>query len=123
MPWWGARWHAAVVLSWWPWQSDGVPNGTHTVASHHELVASLDHRGGGQGSSIRMHTSVMPASAAKAAAARYLSCLRPLEILVLQSPPLLGAVVALRQPSIEQAGPLAVLVAANVCLVAHIFVL
>jgi 4-hydroxybenzoate polyprenyltransferase len=70
-----------------------------------------------------MHTSVIPAAVAKAAAARYLSCLRPLDIAVLQGPPLLGAAVALRQPSVEQAGPLAILIAANVCLVAHIFVL
>ena len=38
-----------------------------------------------------MHTSVLPIPAAKAAAARYLSCLRLPEILVLQGPPLLGA--------------------------------
>jgi 4-hydroxybenzoate polyprenyltransferase len=70
-----------------------------------------------------MHTSVIPASATKPAAARYLSCLRLAEILVLQGSPLLGAAFALRHPAAEQMGPLAILLAANVCLMAHIFVL
>jgi 4-hydroxybenzoate polyprenyltransferase len=72
---------------------------------------------------MNMHTSVIPALAAKAAAARYLSCLRVLDILVLQGSPLLGAAFALRHPAAEQMGPLAILMVANVCLVAHIFVL
>lgn len=75
---------------------------------------------------MNMHTSVMPnssLSAAKAAAARYLSCLRLEEILVLQGSPLLGAVFAIRHPAAGYVGPLAVLTAANVCLVAHIFML
>ena len=54
---------------------------------------------------------------------RYLSCLRLPEIFVLQGSPLLGAAFAMRHDMLESAGPLAVLVAANVCLVAHIFVL
>jgi 4-hydroxybenzoate polyprenyltransferase len=70
-----------------------------------------------------MDTSVIPALAAKAAAARYLSCLRLQEVLVLQGPPLLGAAFALRHPAVEQMGPLAILMLANVCLVTHIFVL
>jgi 4-hydroxybenzoate polyprenyltransferase len=45
------------------------------------------------------------------------------EILVLQGPPLLGASVALGHGLAESAGRLAVLVAANLCLVAHIFAL
>jgi 4-hydroxybenzoate polyprenyltransferase len=57
------------------------------------------------------------------AAARYLACLRLDEILVLQGSPLLGAAFALRHPSVETAGLLAVLLVANVCLVAHIFLL
>ena len=70
-----------------------------------------------------MRTSVLPISTAKAAAARYLSCLRLQEILVLQGSPLLGAAFALRHPAAEHAGPLAILLVANVCLVAHIFML
>jgi 4-hydroxybenzoate polyprenyltransferase len=64
-----------------------------------------------------------PISAAKAAAARYLSCLRLQEILVLQGSPLLGAAFAIRHPAAENVGPLAILTIANVCLVAHIFML
>jgi 4-hydroxybenzoate polyprenyltransferase len=60
---------------------------------------------------------------AKAAAVRYLSCLRLDEILVLQGSPLLGAAFALRHPSVATVGPLAILLVANVCLVAHIFLL
>jgi 4-hydroxybenzoate polyprenyltransferase len=57
------------------------------------------------------------------ALSRYLSCLRLPEILVLQGSPLLGASFALRHGLTDSAGRLAVLVAANVCLVAHIFAL
>ena len=70
-----------------------------------------------------MHTSVIPISTAKAAAARYLSCLRLPEILVLQGSPLLGAAFAIRHPAAENMRPLAILTVANVCLVAHIFML
>ena len=70
-----------------------------------------------------MHTSVVPASAAKGAAARYLSCLRLQEVLVLQGSPLLGAAFALHHSVAGQMGPLAILMVANVCLVAHIFLL
>lgn len=70
-----------------------------------------------------MSTSVIPISAAKASAVRYLSCLRPLEILVLQGSPLLGAAFAIRHPAAADVGPLAILIAANVFLVAHIFML
>ena len=75
---------------------------------------------------MNMSTSVIPISpisAAKSAAARYLSCLRPQEILVLQGSPLLGAAFAIRHPAAESVGPLALLTVANVCLVAHIFML
>src|SRR5690242_3704217 len=54
---------------------------------------------------------------------RYLSCLRPQEILVLQGPPLLGAAFAIRHPAMENIGPLAILTVANVCLMAHVFIL
>jgi 4-hydroxybenzoate polyprenyltransferase len=70
-----------------------------------------------------MHTSVIPIPAAKPPVARYLSCLRLQEILVLQGSPLLGAAFAIRHPMAENVGPLAILTVANVCLVAHIFML
>jgi 4-hydroxybenzoate polyprenyltransferase len=54
---------------------------------------------------------------------RYLSCLRLQEILVLQGSPLLGAAFAIRHPAAENVGPLAMLTIANICLVAHIFML
>jgi 4-hydroxybenzoate polyprenyltransferase len=76
---------------------------------------------------MNMRTSVIPISSplstARAAAARYLSCLRPREILVLQGSPLLGAAFAIRHPAMEIVGPLAILVVANVFLMAHIFML
>ena len=70
-----------------------------------------------------MHTSVIPAAGVKAPAVRYLSCLRLQEVLVLQGSPLLGAVVAMRHLTMDHAGALAILFTANVCLVAHVFVL
>src|SRR3954469_4275647 len=70
-----------------------------------------------------MRTSVIPISAARSSAARYLSCLRLEEILVLQGSPLLGAAFAIRHPSAADVGPLAILILANVFLVAHIFML
>jgi 4-hydroxybenzoate polyprenyltransferase len=57
------------------------------------------------------------------ALARYLSCLRLGEILLLQGSPLLGAAFALGFPAAADWGPLALLLAANFCLVAHIFLL
>jgi len=59
----------------------------------------------------------------RSTARRCLSCLRLPDILVLQGSPLLGASFALAGGLAENAGRLAVLVAANVCLVAHIFAL
>jgi 4-hydroxybenzoate polyprenyltransferase len=70
-----------------------------------------------------MNTRVLPISAVKDSALRYLSCLRPQDILVLQGSPLLGAAFALRHPGLRSLGPLATLMAANVLLVAHIFML
>ena len=76
---------------------------------------------------MNLRTSVIPLpaplSTAKAAVARYLSCLRLQEILVLQGSPLLGAVFALRDPAAVHVGPLMILIAANVCLMAHVFLL
>jgi 4-hydroxybenzoate polyprenyltransferase len=59
----------------------------------------------------------------KASALRYLSCLRPQDILVLQGPPLLGAAFAIRHPVVQDLSPLATLMAANIFLVTHIFML
>jgi len=69
-----------------------------------------------------MHISAIPIPATRAPAVRYLSCLRLQEVLVLQGSPLLGAAFALRHPA-EHLGALLVLLAGNVCLVAHIFLL
>ena len=70
-----------------------------------------------------MHTSLIAASHARNPVARYVSCLRPREILVLQGSALLGAVFALGHGTLQHIGPLAILTVANVCLVAHVFVL
>jgi 4-hydroxybenzoate polyprenyltransferase len=70
-----------------------------------------------------MNTHVIPASAAKTSALRYLSCLRPQDILVLQGPPLLGAAFAIRHPGLQDLAPLTTLMVANVLLVTHIFLL
>jgi 4-hydroxybenzoate polyprenyltransferase len=67
-----------------------------------------------------MDTSVVQP---KASALRYLSCLRPQDILVLQGSPLLGAAFAIRHPGVRDLAPLATLIIANVFLVSHIFML
>jgi len=54
---------------------------------------------------------------------RYLSCIRYREILVLQGSPLLGAAFAMGAMTRERLAALAVLAAASVLLVAHIFTL
>jgi 4-hydroxybenzoate polyprenyltransferase len=69
-----------------------------------------------------MNTFVIPVSA-KASARRYLSCLRPQDILVLQGSPLLGAAFAVGHPGLHNLAPLLILVVANVFLVSHIFML
>lgn len=53
----------------------------------------------------------------------YAAWIRYRDILMLQGPPLLGAVFAMREVSRERLGALFVLVVANLLLVAHIFVL
>lgn len=70
-----------------------------------------------------MRTSVIPIPAAKAPAFRYLSCLRLPEIVVFQGSPLLGAAFAIRHPAAANVEPLAILTAANVALMAHVFML
>lgn len=66
---------------------------------------------------------MMPTAPAKAFALRYLSCLRPQDILVLQGPPLLGAAFAIRHFGVHHLALPAMLMVANVFLVAHIFML
>jgi 4-hydroxybenzoate polyprenyltransferase len=70
-----------------------------------------------------MTTPVIPISATRASALRYLSCLRPQDILVLQGSPLLGAAFAIRHPGLEHVVPLAMLMIANLLLVTHIFMI
>jgi 4-hydroxybenzoate polyprenyltransferase len=69
-----------------------------------------------------MPSSVIDSPATKPAS-RYLACLRLPEILVLQGSPLLGAAFGIPRPRAEHVEPLAILAVANVCLVAHIFML
>jgi 4-hydroxybenzoate polyprenyltransferase len=67
---------------------------------------------------------LVPAGASTGGRLRlYLSCFRPRDILVLQGSPLLGAAFAIGRPGLENLGPLAILAVANLCLVAHIFLL
>ncbi len=70
-----------------------------------------------------MNVRARPISAARDYALRYLSVLRPLDILVLQGSPLLGAAFAIGRPTLQDVGPLATLMVANVLLVTHIFML
>ena len=69
-----------------------------------------------------MRASVVDLSATKAAF-RYASCLRLPEIVVLQGSPLLGAAFAIPRPGADYVEPIALLAVANLCLVAHIFML
>lgn len=70
-----------------------------------------------------MNSSGVTIPPAKAAPLRYFSCLRPQDVLVLQGSPLLGAAFAIRHPGMRDLGPLATLIAANLLLVTHIFML
>lgn len=70
-----------------------------------------------------MNIPAVPTSPAKASAFRYLSCLRPQDILVLQGSPLLGAAFAIRHPGVHDLAPLSILLLANIILVTHIFML
>ncbi|MEA2165100.1 MAG: hypothetical protein QOK37_3227 [Thermoanaerobaculia bacterium] len=69
-----------------------------------------------------MSSTLVP-TPTKTAALRYFSCLRPQDIFVLQGPPLLGALFALRHFGMYSIASLAILMIANVLLVAHIFML
>src|SRR5258708_11452094 len=70
-----------------------------------------------------MNTTAIPISAAKPSALRYVSCLRPQDVLVLQGSPLLGAAFAIRHPGMQHLAPLATLLVANIFLITHIFML
>lgn len=63
------------------------------------------------------------AARAKASVRRYLSCLRPQDIVALQGTPLLGAAFAIRSPGWQDLVPLLTLLVADVFLVTHIFLL
>jgi len=65
----------------------------------------------------------IPVPAAKTSALRYFSCLRPQDILVLQGSPLLGALFAIHHAGAHGLTLLVTLMAANVLLVTHIFML
>ena len=67
--------------------------------------------------------TTMNVPATKTSARRYLSCLRPQDIIVLQGSPLLGAAFAIRHPAMGDLGPLLTLLLGNVFLVTHIFML
>ncbi len=71
---------------------------------------------------MSFRTLAAPASA-RASAARYLSCLRLPEILVLQGSPLLGAVLVLGRATEAHLESLVLLLVANFLLVAHVFLL
>lgn len=66
---------------------------------------------------------VIPIERPKTSALRYLSCLRPQDIIVLQGSPLLGAAFAIADPSVAIIAPLVTLIVANIFLVSHIFML
>jgi len=70
-----------------------------------------------------MHSPRTTTSTASNSALRYLACLRPQDIVVLQGSPLLGAAFAIRHPGVHDLLPLTALVVANVFLVSHIFLL
>ena len=70
-----------------------------------------------------MNVSAIPLASTKPSALRYLSCLRPQDIVVLQGSPLLGAAFAIQSPGLDHLAPLATLVIANILLVTHIFLL
>src|SRR6476469_9875323 len=70
-----------------------------------------------------MNISVISTSAGKPAFLRYVSILRLQDILVLQGAPLMGAAFALGRPAAHDWSRLAILLIANVCLMAHVFLL
>lgn len=70
-----------------------------------------------------MNDTAILTPAARTSPLRYFSCLRLPDILVLQGPPLLGAALAIRHPSVQDLASLTTLMVANVFLMAHIFML
>jgi 4-hydroxybenzoate polyprenyltransferase len=70
---------------------------------------------------MTLRTLAIPSLARRMPGLRCLSCLRLTDILVLQGSPLLGAAFALRPQVTGHATQFAILTAANVCLVAHVF--
>ncbi|WP_095200429.1 UbiA family prenyltransferase [Mesorhizobium carmichaelinearum] len=72
---------------------------------------------------ITADTAIQSRPAAYRLAARWLSCIRFDEVAALQATPLIGAVFAIGSFSATHVVALAVMMAANVCLVAHVFVL
>ena len=68
-------------------------------------------------------TAIQSRPAAYRLAARWLSCIRFDEVAALQATPLIGAVFSVGTLSVTNVLALAILMAANVCLVAHVFVL
>lgn len=70
-----------------------------------------------------MNTSLTSTSPGRSAVMRYWASVRFGEVVVLQGSALLGAVFAFGHPAVDQIGPVALLIAANVALVAHVFVL
>lgn len=72
---------------------------------------------------ITADTAIQSRPAAYRLAARWLSCIRFDEVAALQATPLIGAVFSFGSLSVTHVLALAILMAANVCLVAHVFVL
>ena len=72
---------------------------------------------------ITAETAVQSRPAAYRLAARWLSCIRFDEVAALQATPLIGAIFSAGSLSGGHVLALAVMMAANVCLVAHVFVL
>src|SRR5215212_2778158 len=70
-----------------------------------------------------MDMTVFPIPATKRSVLRYVSCFRLQDVLVLQGPPLLGAAFAIGHPAAQHLGPLAILLAGNVFLMTHVFML
>ena len=68
-------------------------------------------------------TTIIPIPAPKPSLLRYLSWPRLQDILVLQGSPLLGAAFAIRHPEAQDVFPLATLMAGNVLLMTHVFML
>src|SRR6185295_2009208 len=69
---------------------------------------------------MNMNANSFRKSAARAAF-RYWANFRTPEIVALQGSPLLGFAMAIHRPTVGSVRPMMLLLAANICLVAHIF--